>query len=527
LKRNLILILIVMVSLIGALVTQATTPQQTDDDGPPPAIIDFRSSVDSISFADLEAGETEVEFNWTLHNYDRERYDMIIEHYLLNEWVVMSAADVAEGSEQSVLIHHGNFGPIMYRLSILDSDDNTVRPGEETVIEERVLIIPYEEPDEDAPPPSISEFEVTVESFNRSDLADDTPLPVQWEIENRTPTTHVVFEQIFETGGNTVNIELPRELLWIPSVGEGAVDPVAESGMDALNIQMKLVDIIDDTVVYDTLDVDVPIIDDAETVDATSVPAITTEPSESNPVIVTPSPTSNSTARIINFGGSDVADRESEIFLEWEVDGAESISITRLSQDGDVFIESIASDLPAQGVYEYTLPDEYSTNAQFVLIATDEQDRETYAYHRVDLNCPFDETLTDTCPFTRTIGVLAAYQPFAGGFMMWRADTQQIYAVYDGGTYEIFPDTYVEGEDIGVEEEAPDGFFAPIRGFGKVWASNPGVRETLGWATGIEQGYNATVELLLVTNRPNTVLIVRPDGNILRLDAFGWDLIEQ
>ncbi|MCI0711349.1 MAG: hypothetical protein L0154_14440 [Chloroflexi bacterium] len=519
-KHKLILLLIVILSLIGALIAQATPPQQNVDDGSPPAIIDFSASVDSITFADLEAGETEVELSWRLHNFDRERYDMIIEHYFLNEWLVMSAADVAEGSERTVLVHHGTFGPITYRLSILDSDDNTIRPGEETVIEEWVLTIPYEEPPEDAEAPTISEFVVTVDSFNRADLGDNTPLPVRWVVENRTATTHIVFEQIFESGGNTVNIELPRELLWIPSEGEGAVDPVDESGIDAINIQMKLVDIRDDSVL-DTVDVLVPIIGSAPTGTVSS--SATRTPATP---VVTPSPTSESTARIINFSGTEVADRESEIFLEWEVENAESISITRLSQGGQVFLESIASDLPAQGVYEYTLPNEYSTNAEFVLIATDDQDREAYAFHRIELNCPFDESLTDTCPFSRTVGVLAAYQPFVGGYMLWRADTQQIYAVYNGGSYEIFPDTFTEGEDLGIEEEPPDGLFAPIRGFGKVWADNPGVRETLGWATAPELGYNSTVELLLVPQRPNTVLMVLPDSTILQLGAFGWELIE-
>ena len=520
LKYKLILLLIVILSLVGALIAQARPPQQTDD-GPPPAIIDFSASVDSITFADLEAGETEVELSWRLYNYDRERYDMIIEHYFLNEWLIVSAADVAEGSETVGLVHHGTFGPITYRLSILDSDDNTIRPGEETVIEEWVLTIPYEEPDEDTPPPTISEFEVTVQSFNRADLADDTPLPVRWDVENRTATSHIIFEQIFENGGNAVDIELPRELLWIPSEGEGAVNPVNESGIDALNIQMKLVDIRDNSVL-DTMDVVVPLIGSAL---ATTEPPPTTTAAPATPGM-TPSPTSESTARIINFSGTEVADRESEIFLEWEVENAESISITRLSQEGQVFIESIASDLPAQGVYEYTLPNEYSTNVEFVLIATDDQDREAYAFHRVELNCPFDESLTDTCPFARTVGVLAAYQPFVGGYMLWRADTQQIYVVYNGGSYEIYPDTYAEGEDLGIEDEPPDGMFAPIRGFGKVWASNPGVRETLGWATSTELGYNSTVELLIVPQRPNTVLMVLPDGNILQLGAFGWDLIE-
>jgi hypothetical protein len=59
---------------------------------------------------------------------------------------------------------------------------------------------------------------------------------------------------------------------------------------------------------------------------------------------------------------------------------------------------------------------------------------------------------------------------------------QQIYAIWSYGRYQTYKDTWTEGMDERPNVSPPDGLYAPIRGFGKVWTDNPSVRTDLGWA---------------------------------------------
>jgi hypothetical protein len=87
-----------------------------------------------------------------------------------------------------------------------------------------------------------------------------------------------------------------------------------------------------------------------------------------------------------------------------------------------------------------------------------------------------------------------AYQQFDNGVMAWREDTQQIYAFLDNGVWYSFADTFEEGDPESDPRFAPPaGKQQPIRGFGKVWRENPGLREQLGWALAKEQAQQAEV----------------------------------
>lgn len=100
-----------------------------------------------------------------------------------------------------------------------------------------------------------------------------------------------------------------------------------------------------------------------------------------------------------------------------------------------------------------------------------------------------------------TGAVGSAYQPFQNGMMIWLASlgTQPqpvIYVLYNNGTYQRFNDTFVEGVDPASSGAAPPGgLLEPVRGFGKVWRSNPGVRDGLGWATAGESADSAQVQM--------------------------------
>ena len=90
--------------------------------------------------------------------------------------------------------------------------------------------------------------------------------------------------------------------------------------------------------------------------------------------------------------------------------------------------------------------------------------------------------------------VQTAFQPFEHGMMIWSNkigwyEQPVIYVLSENGSYQRYDDTFQDGVDPeSGGETPPNGLFEPIRGFGKVWRQNPGVRSALGWATAPEAG---------------------------------------
>jgi hypothetical protein len=64
-----------------------------------------------------------------------------------------------------------------------------------------------------------------------------------------------------------------------------------------------------------------------------------------------------------------------------------------------------------------------------------------------------------------------------------RSGNQQIYVLANGVGWSQYPNTYREGDDLGDPLSPPPGYFAPVRGFGKVWRTTPAVESSLGWGT--------------------------------------------
>lgn len=83
--------------------------------------------------------------------------------------------------------------------------------------------------------------------------------------------------------------------------------------------------------------------------------------------------------------------------------------------------------------------------------------------------------------------------------MFWRGDTHTVYVFVDGGTgttgnWYQFADTWVDGEPTPVTETPPTGLYVPVRGFGKIWLENPGLKQALGWATDTETSVTSAWE---------------------------------
>lgn len=115
----------------------------------------------------------------------------------------------------------------------------------------------------------------------------------------------------------------------------------------------------------------------------------------------------------------------------------------------------------------------------------------------------------------------ATFQSFERGFMVWRADTLDIYVFLDfgrlgagGGRFSVFPHSAYSTLPPNPYQAVPLGRVSPQFGFGRVWGSTPAVREALGWAIRPEQGYTATARA--ENNMPLSFTV--PGGSAVGLD---------
>jgi serine/threonine-protein kinase len=99
------------------------------------------------------------------------------------------------------------------------------------------------------------------------------------------------------------------------------------------------------------------------------------------------------------------------------------------------------------------------------------------------------------CPRTEAITVNAAWQPFESGHLLWNGDLRLIYILRSNNRWSSADDIWRDGDPaFDANITPPDGYFQPVRGFGQVWRTQPGVRDDLGWATAEEDGFTAQAQ---------------------------------
>jgi hypothetical protein len=97
------------------------------------------------------------------------------------------------------------------------------------------------------------------------------------------------------------------------------------------------------------------------------------------------------------------------------------------------------------------------------------------------------------CPRSPEQSYQFSQQEFEGGHMLYRPDTQQILVRFaDDGRWASFADPY-QGEP---EPDAtpPEGRVEPRLGFGKLWRTNQGLHDRLGWALADERYFQGALE---------------------------------
>ena len=223
---------------------------------------------------------------------------------------------------------------------------------------------------------------------------------------------------------------------------------------------------------------------------STPTPRPTNTPSPS------PSPSLTPSVQIRTFTGDpDPIERGGTVTLTWDAPGALTVGITRLSVRGDIFLQPEALGLPAQGSATLQVPDDYVESVKYYLGARSATGELAKGYVTIGVICRYDEYIASRCPLTQD-HPWAAYEAFERGRMIWREDTREIYVLHDNGDYETYLDTWQEGDPVTVPGTPPPGLYAPVRGFGNLYASQPQIAERLGWATAPENGYTMWVETI-------------------------------
>jgi hypothetical protein len=100
------------------------------------------------------------------------------------------------------------------------------------------------------------------------------------------------------------------------------------------------------------------------------------------------------------------------------------------------------------------------------------------------------------CATGAVVTLAGAAQVFESGIMYYLPGApKSIYVLTIDGRFRRFDDTWIDGVDPSSGGEVPPaGLIEPIRGFGKVWRTNPEVRAALGWAITNELGDHTSVQ---------------------------------
>jgi hypothetical protein len=443
-----------------------------------PAITRFVSSVGNVRSDQLANGTARIPVSWTAVNRSVSS-NLIFEQILTdgsvvnvelpreNPWVASSGNGVA-----APVTPGGNATSIRLRVRLIDLLNGRV-------LDQRELTLTIG----NTPPPTqprITTFTTTFVDVSAGELASRTArVPVSWAVENRPDSSNLVFEQVLP-GGAIINVELPRQNPYVSSSGNGVAAPVLPAGSANIVLRVRLVDLSSGATI-DTREITLPI---RGAVQPTVTPTVTGTP----PATATTSPTIQIRSFTVN---PTTIERGGSVTFTWDVVGVQTVNLTRLAEQTGVYTESLGQTLPAQGSLTYTIPNTYVSAAQFILLLNNSPINQTV---NVSISCPFTEVLGTRCPITHQTNVSFAYQAFENGHMFWRGDTRQIYILYNDGTFQTVQDTWVEGDVFGDGRTPPDGRFVPERGFGKVWFTQAGVSDRLGWATAQESSYTSTLE---------------------------------
>jgi len=205
----------------------------------------------------------------------------------------------------------------------------------------------------------------------------------------------------------------------------------------------------------------------------------------------------------------------SVITLFWGVQGVDTATIYRVEANGE---RRQAWAVPRTGSLQVVIRETTDGIARFLLVAgTASQQLE------IPAGCTeawFFEPAAPTCPDGPPLVGTAAQQSFERGLLVWFGASRTIYALFEDKAtpaWSAFPDEFVDGQpESDPSLQPPEGKLQPVRGFGRLWRTNPEVRRRLGWASGPEQPFDGALQL-----SGGAVFLRLRDGGVAELAANG------
>ena len=451
-----------------------------------PTIVNFETNLALVTPSQAESGAFPVILTWETEGM-RINDVLQLQVFVLNQWINALPEDadplLESGSREHIVPHTLDFASPRLRLVIFDQTG--------TILDLQELIIPYANPPE---PVGILEFNTDTLSLNASDLINRTAsVPISWDVRNRPINSNLVFEQIF-ADGRVINVEFPRDYLWIRSNGVGAIRPALPDG-DLVQLRLHLRD-INSNFVYASAELDLPVVYPS----ATPIPAETSEILffEANTAFAQPNDT-------ITLSWASVNAQRVYIEVITFVPCCEGTTETEVSQ--------VYEDLPANGSLDVVAP-AFGASVTYRLIL------DTYTPVRGT-----SATITITLSNDTIITVSGAYQPFENGMMLWQGNNGTIWVLFNDGQALLVPESaYANLPNNPITDTPPENYVSPISGFGRVWGNNEDIRVALGWGLSGEQSYNMVVERVsAIANGAVNFLINLPDGRrVLIRDSGYW-----
>lgn len=221
------------------------------------AIVQFTSSLNFASLADVERETLNTQFTWYTSGVT-EKHTLDLQVYVAGEWlstIDTLSLDLPAQGELTVTIQHSQtFAPPTYRLVILD--------GVVEILDQWVVVIAYESLDTEdinnLPPPVSLIFTAITPDIAASESGIGQA-NVTWETVNRQPTHDIRFAQLLLDGTQPKLPLLKDGALWIPSSDNHNFDVVLEANATQVFVQAQLVNILDE-IVLDQVILAIPIL---------------------------------------------------------------------------------------------------------------------------------------------------------------------------------------------------------------------------------------------------------------------------
>lgn len=298
-----------------------------------PTIELFTVAGGPISYPAVEAGEAAADFSWRavgLRDGDRMQLHALVG----GAWVLIGEDFAPEKTDRLVIAHPLDFIPPTYRLSVVDAAGS--------IVAEQILELSYAPPDG---PPTIAMFLPFPSGYTVvvPETAFDAPLPVQWQVDNRSFNSSLVFEQVLP-GGTARSAELPRPVEWLPAHSTGSLHVIDPGAYQDVVLRLRVIDRADGRTLAQQ--------DLVLHVENSALPA----------------------AELVSFEVTpDAADPGGAITVSWEVTGTDAVFIEYFDGlpngtcAGD--LETVYGDLPTSGALTVMAPELSYGGVSFRLFA--------------------------------------------------------------------------------------------------------------------------------------------------------------